>query len=148
VIHAEAFGARQLEPVREFPDELAIRLGDHACNAEERGVERSLLELGVGAGLVYGVSEVGGGGLEVVIVDVGRTADGLAKGGITSSHLATRALEVKRAMVLGQVALGVPVWHLGDEARFRGLAFIVFPGNVSALETFAQVVLGLRRNGL
>ena len=54
----------------------------------------------------------------------------LAKGGITSSDLATNTLRVKRAMVLGQILPGVPLWQLGAESRFPGLPYIVFPGNV------------------
>jgi uncharacterized protein YgbK (DUF1537 family) len=54
----------------------------------------------------------------------------VAKGGITSSDVATRGLEVRRAMVMGQVLPGVPVWKLGEEARYPGMAYIVFPGNV------------------
>jgi uncharacterized protein YgbK (DUF1537 family) len=54
----------------------------------------------------------------------------VAKGGITSSDVATKGLGVRRAMVLGQLLPGVPVWQLGDEARYPGMAYIVFPGNV------------------
>lgn len=54
----------------------------------------------------------------------------IAKGGITSSDVATDALGVKRAMVLGQILPGVPVWSLGPETRFPGLPYVIFPGNV------------------
>ncbi len=54
----------------------------------------------------------------------------VAKGGITSSEVATKAMGVKRAMVSGQILPGVPVWEMGSEARHPGLPFIVFPGNV------------------
>jgi uncharacterized protein YgbK (DUF1537 family) len=54
----------------------------------------------------------------------------VVKGGITSSDVATKGLGVRRAMVLGQLLPGVPVWQLGDEARYPGMAYIVFPGNV------------------
>jgi uncharacterized protein YgbK (DUF1537 family) len=54
----------------------------------------------------------------------------VAKGGITCSDVATKGLGVRRAMVLGQLLPGVPVWQLGDEARYPGMAYIVFPGNV------------------
>lgn len=56
----------------------------------------------------------------------------IAKGGITSSDLATRALGVRRAMVRGQILPGIPVWQLGAETRFPGLNYIVFPGNVGS----------------
>ena len=68
----------------------------------------------------------------------------LAKGGITSSDIATQGLEVKRALVLGQILPGVPVWQLGPETRYPGLGYIVFPGNVGGPQALAEVVLGLR----
>jgi len=54
----------------------------------------------------------------------------IAKGGITSSDLATRGLDVVRAWVRGQILPGVPVWQLGQETRYPGLNYVVFPGNV------------------
>ncbi len=68
----------------------------------------------------------------------------VGKGGITSSDLATRALNVRRALVLGQIAPGVPVWQLGDESRFPGLPYVVFPGNVGSETTLAEVAAALR----
>jgi uncharacterized protein YgbK (DUF1537 family) len=64
----------------------------------------------------------------------------LAKGGITSSDIATRALNVKKANVLGQILPGVPVWKLGAESRFPNLAYIVFPGNVGDDHALVDVV--------
>ncbi|RJR32987.1 MAG: hypothetical protein C4576_28790 [Desulfobacteraceae bacterium] len=68
----------------------------------------------------------------------------LAKGGITASDVATKGLNVKRAVVLGQILPGVPVWRLGEESRIPGLAYIVFPGNVGNSEAVADVVRLLR----
>jgi uncharacterized protein YgbK (DUF1537 family) len=67
----------------------------------------------------------------------------LAKGGITSSDIATRGLGVKRAQVLGQVLPGVPVWRLGPESRYPDLVYIVFPGNVGGPGSLAEVVAAL-----
>jgi len=64
----------------------------------------------------------------------------IAKGGITSSDLATKGLNVKRAMVLGQVLPGVPVWKLGEESRYPGMIYVVFPGNVGNEQALAQVI--------
>jgi uncharacterized protein YgbK (DUF1537 family) len=64
----------------------------------------------------------------------------LAKGGITSSDVATKALGVKRAMVIGQVIAGVPVWQMGPETRYPGAIYIVFPGNVGGPAALADVV--------
>jgi len=72
----------------------------------------------------------------------------VAKGGITSSDVATRGLEVQRAEVLGQVLPGVPVWRLGPESRYPGMAYIVFPGNVGDTEALATIYRLLARKEL
>jgi uncharacterized protein YgbK (DUF1537 family) len=54
----------------------------------------------------------------------------IAKGGITSSDVATAGLGVRRARVQGQLLPGVPVWRLGAESKFPDLNYVVFPGNV------------------
>ena len=64
----------------------------------------------------------------------------LAKGGITSSDVATQGLGVRRALVLGQILPGVPVWQLGPESRHPGMPYIVFPGNVGGPGALAEVV--------
>lgn len=64
----------------------------------------------------------------------------LAKGGITASDIATKALEVDRAIVAGQILPGVPVWRLGAESRYPDLTYIVFPGNVGETGALAQLV--------
>ena len=42
----------------------------------------------------------------------------IAKGGITSSDVGTKALGVKKARVLGQIRPGIPVWQTGDDSKF------------------------------
>lgn len=64
----------------------------------------------------------------------------IGKGGITSSDIGTKGLGAHRAIVLGQVRPGVPVWRLGEESRFPGLPYVVFPGNVGDPETLAEVI--------
>jgi uncharacterized protein YgbK (DUF1537 family) len=68
----------------------------------------------------------------------------LAKGGITSSDIATQALNVKKALISGQILPGVPVWKLGAESRFSNLAYIVFPGNVGDANALVEVVRQLK----
>ena len=65
----------------------------------------------------------------------------IAKGGITASDLATKGLGVKRAMVLGQIGPGIPVWELGAETKFPGLPYVVFPGNVGSSNALNEVIL-------
>ena len=64
----------------------------------------------------------------------------ITKGGITSSDVATEALQVNRAMVCGQIIPGVPIWKLGIESRYPGLAYIVFPGNVGNSNALVDIV--------
>lgn len=64
----------------------------------------------------------------------------VAKGGITSSDVGTKALCVKRARVLGQIRPGIPVWQTGAESRFPGVAYVIFPGNVGTETTLREVV--------
>lgn len=54
----------------------------------------------------------------------------MAKGGITSSDVATDGLKIRRAEIVGQAAPGVPVWRCGEESRFPGMGYIILPGNV------------------
>ena len=67
----------------------------------------------------------------------------IAKGGITSSDVGTKGLSVKRALVLGQVAPGIPVWKIGAESKFPGMSYIIFPGNVGAVTTLRDIVAKL-----
>lgn len=64
----------------------------------------------------------------------------IAKGGITSSDVGTKGLSVKKALVLGQVAAGIPVWKIGAESKFPGMSYIIFPGNVGAVDTLRKIV--------
>lgn len=64
----------------------------------------------------------------------------VAKGGITSSDVGTKALRVKRADVMGQVKPGIPVWKTGDESKFPQTPYVIFPGNVGEVQTLKEVV--------
>ncbi len=63
-----------------------------------------------------------------------------AKGGITSSDTATKGLGIKKARVIGQILPGVPVWEQGPEAKYPGVPYIVFPGNVGDDSAVADAV--------
>ncbi|ODM16339.1 hypothetical protein SI65_08339 [Aspergillus cristatus] len=65
----------------------------------------------------------------------------IAKGGITSSDAATKGLNIKRALVVGQAAPGVPLWRCDEHSsRHRGAPFVVFPGNVGSESTLYELV--------
>ena len=74
------------------------------------------------------------GGLSVVPKFV------IAKGGITSSDVGTKALGVKRENVLGQIEPGIPVWQTGAESKFPGIPYVIFPGNVGEDTTLRYAV--------
>ena len=67
----------------------------------------------------------------------------IAKGGITSSDLATKGLSVEKALILGQAIPGVPVWELDKKSKFPGLIYVVFPGNVGDHTALEQVCVKL-----
>lgn len=67
----------------------------------------------------------------------------LAKGGITASDIATKALGIRKAMVLGQILPGVPVWLPGPESRYPGMPYIVFPGNVGDAQSLIRSTMTL-----
>ena len=63
----------------------------------------------------------------------------VAKGGITSSDVGTKALRVRRALVMGQIRPGIPVWQTGSESRFPGLPYVIFPGNVGSEDDLLRI---------
>lgn len=64
----------------------------------------------------------------------------IAKGGITSSDVGTKALQVKCANVMGQIRPGIPVWQTGEESRFPQTPYVIFPGNVGEAVTLKEAV--------
>lgn len=64
----------------------------------------------------------------------------LAKGGITSSDVGVKALKVRRARAAGQIQPGIPVWFTGEESRFPGIPYVIFPGNVGTEDTLKKAV--------
>ena len=69
----------------------------------------------------------------------------IAKGGITSSGMATKGLRFKRATIVGQAAPGVPLWRCDEpNSKWTGIPYVVFPGNVGTDDTLYQVVEGWR----
>lgn len=64
----------------------------------------------------------------------------IAKGGITSSDVGTKALAVKRANVMGQILPGIPVWQTGSESRFPHTPYVIFPGNTGGETTLREAV--------
>lgn len=69
----------------------------------------------------------------------------VAKGGITSSDIGTKGLQVQKATVAGQIKPGIPVWITGNESKFPKIAYIIFPGNVGTKTTLREVVETLNK---
>ena len=104
----------------------AMREGRHAVVFTSRGHETALGRAGdLKAGAIVSAALSG-----IVRALPARPRFLVAKGGITSSDVATGGLGMRRALVLGQAAPGVPVWKMGPETRFPGLNYVVWPGNV------------------
>ena len=68
----------------------------------------------------------------------------IAKGGITANDVATKGLGVRRAMIAGQLQPGIPVWYLGEEAKFPHMHYVVYPGNVGTVEGLADAIRAFR----
>lgn len=67
----------------------------------------------------------------------------IAKGGITSSDVASKGLEMTRAMVIGPMQPGIiSMWQLLDGPA-SGVPYIVFAGNVGTDDSLAEVVAAL-----
>lgn len=64
----------------------------------------------------------------------------LAKGGITSSDVASRGLEIRRAFVLGSMLPGLVSLWMAQDGPARGVPYIVFPGNVGDDTSLTDVV--------
>ncbi|WP_080796817.1 four-carbon acid sugar kinase family protein [Corynebacterium pacaense] len=69
----------------------------------------------------------------------------IAKGGITSSDVASRGLEMTRATVVGPMQPGIiSMWRL-DDGPAAGVPYIVFAGNVGNDRSLVDVVSTLSR---
>ena len=68
----------------------------------------------------------------------------IAKGGITANDIATMGLGVKRALIVGQLQPGIPVWRLGEETKFPNMHYVVYPGNVGTADGLAEAIQAFR----
>lgn len=68
----------------------------------------------------------------------------IAKGGITSSDVASKGLEIRRAWVLGPMLPGIVSAWAAAEGPARDLPYIVFAGNVGDETSLAEVVAKLQ----
>ncbi len=71
----------------------------------------------------------------------------IAKGGITSSDVASHGLDMREARVAGQILPGVPVWIGAEGSRWPGMPLVVFPGNVGGASALTDAVRLLSERG-
>lgn len=64
----------------------------------------------------------------------------IAKGGITSSDVATAGPGVRHTTVPGQLLPQMPGWRLGAESKFPSLDYIIFPGQVGGGSALVDAV--------
>ncbi|KXJ94918.1 NADP-dependent oxidoreductase domain-containing protein [Microdochium bolleyi] len=65
----------------------------------------------------------------------------IAKGGITSSDAASKALGFRRAEIVGQACPGVPLWRCSETTcKYPDIPYVVFPGNVGERDALRDLV--------
>ena len=116
--------------------EAAIRAGVTPVIATSRELMR-----GADANDDLGISALVSASLIQIVRDIAvRPAWILSKGGITSSDVATRGLDVESALIVGPLLAGVPLWRCGPGSRWPGLLLAVFPGNVGGPDAVRDAV--------
>lgn len=133
----------------DVPEEVAIRVARSAVRAMDAGrtpvvhTSRSLVRDSHGEQDLRIAALVSHTLVRCVALVDRRPAWVIAKGGITSSDVATKALGVTQAWVMGPVIPGVPVWRLTRGARWADVPYVVFPGNVGGPTDLRRVVAAL-----
>ncbi|WP_346426217.1 nucleotide-binding domain containing protein [Actinobaculum sp. 313] len=69
----------------------------------------------------------------------------IAKGGITSSDVASKGLEIGRAIALGPMLPGIVSLWLAQDGPAAGVPYVVFPGNVGGDDSLAEVADKLKQ---
>ena len=128
-------------------DSIAGKISDMITAGENviLYTSRELLTNGEGEGSLKIINKVAQALNYVVSRISARPRFVIAKGGITASDIATKCFNVSRAMVLGQILPGIPVWRLNG--KWDGLTYVVFPGNVGKEDALSQVYRKLNGKG-
>lgn len=64
----------------------------------------------------------------------------VAKGGITSSDVASKGLDIHKAMCVGPMLDGIVSLWTAYDGPAQGIPYVVFPGNVGGVDALTQVV--------
>lgn len=126
VLDAEAF-CREIQRVSDAADQAIAQGENVAIYTRRERLDLNAADKEDELRLATRISE----GVVQIIADLKiRPNFIIAKGGITSSDVATQGLSLRRAMVMGQILPGIPVWRTGQESKFPGMPYVIFPGNV------------------
>lgn len=126
VLDAEAF-CREIQRVSDAADQAIAQGKNVAIYTRRERLDLNAADKEDELRLATRISE----GVVQIIADLKiRPNFIIAKGGITSSDVATQGLSLRRAMVMGQILPGIPVWRTGQESKFPGMPYVIFPGNV------------------
>ncbi|WP_243229854.1 four-carbon acid sugar kinase family protein [Microbacterium sp. CIAB417] len=89
--------------------------------------------------------QVSGGVVELVrrVLEIAPPRFVIAKGGITSSDVASEALRIRRATVLGPMLPGIVSLWQPETGPAVGIPYVVFAGNVGVADSLARVVATL-----
>lgn len=98
------------------------------------GADSLAISRKVSAALVQVVREV---------LDLVKPAFVIAKGGITSSDVASKGLEIRHALVVGPMLPGIVSLWSAQDGPAAGIPYIVFAGNVGDDESLNQVTAKL-----
>jgi uncharacterized protein YgbK (DUF1537 family) len=134
IVREETSVKRLLDETEHYDEckRVAARIDDALLDGKDAVIytnRRYVPATGTRTGLENG--RIISSGLVSILRDIkSRPSYLIAKGGITSSDLATKGLGLRKALIMGQILPGIPVWRLGNETRWPGTAYIVFPGNV------------------
>jgi uncharacterized protein YgbK (DUF1537 family) len=156
---------QQLEELRrQRPDTVTIELDvrqlidqrreghlDAQADAAARALERGSVIVHTTRELVTGADgdesldiarKVSSGVVELVrrVLEIAPPRFVIAKGGITSSDVASEALEIRRATVLGPMLPGIVSLWQPETGPAVGIPYIVFAGNVGDTDSLARVV--------
>jgi len=159
---------RQLETLRaDRPDTVTVELDVRALIGDERDAHLAERTAAVAEAIEHGTVVVhttreridgadGDASLEIarrvssgVVELVQRVLEAaaprfvIAKGGITSSDVASEALRIRRARVVGPMLPGIVSLWQPDGGPADGIPYVVFAGNVGDADSLARVVATL-----
>ena len=128
---------------QEVVEDSARRAAEHLADSDVVVMTSRTLIRGTDAADSLRVSRVASESLVAVVRAVAarrRPSFLVAKGGITSNDLATKALAIDRAWTLGTMLSGIVSLWVAADGPSAGVPYVVFPGNVGGDDALSAVV--------